>query len=74
MLYTLCWSGWSVYLLRAVWDSLTQFHYIGRNKTKEVNPSAPDFELQKRNETETKLKLIYSLLPPREKSTLELKD
>ncbi|KYN15178.1 hypothetical protein ALC57_12607 [Trachymyrmex cornetzi] len=34
--------GWSVYLLGAVWDSLTQLLlYLGRYKPKDENPSAP---------------------------------
>ncbi|KYN12084.1 hypothetical protein ALC57_15751 [Trachymyrmex cornetzi] len=69
--------GWSVYLLGDVWDSLTQLLlHLGRNKPKDENPSAPDLELQKHNETETKLEPIYLLLPPREETayTLELKN
>ncbi|KYN28044.1 hypothetical protein ALC57_02544, partial [Trachymyrmex cornetzi] len=69
--------GWSVYLLGGVWDSLTQhLLHLGRNKPMDENPSAPDLEMQKHNETETKLESIYPLLPPREETayTFELKD
>ncbi|KYN17049.1 hypothetical protein ALC57_10686 [Trachymyrmex cornetzi] len=69
--------GWSVYLLGAVWESLTQLLlHLGRYKPKDENPSAPDLELQEHNRTETKLKPVYPLLPPREETayTLELKN
>ena len=64
-----------MYLLGAVWNSLTQLLlHLGRDKPRDVNPSAPDLELQEYNETETKLEPIYPLLPLREESyTLELK-
>jgi len=79
--------GWSMYLLGAIWDSLTQLLlHLGKKKPSEPKrpvASAPA-ELDSNNRTvrfselpdDSTREHVYPLLPPKEKSTytLELKD
>ncbi|KYN04401.1 hypothetical protein ALC62_04737 [Cyphomyrmex costatus] len=75
--------GWSVYLIGAIWDSLTQLLlHLGRGKSdaEKVTASAPaESEIHQTKgpelQDEAKKEFIYLLLPPKETSTytLELK-
>jgi len=80
-LYTV--YGWSVYLLGAIWDSLTQLLlHLGKEKPKTVNASAPNSDTHESKEINLTASRIhtepghtYPTLPPNENSTytLELK-
>lgn len=73
--------GWSVYLIGAIWDSLTQLLlHLGRKKTETENASAPALEvtenndirlsdLQPRCRNENESERAYPLLPSKETST-----
>ena len=74
--------GWSMYLLGAIWDSLTQLLlYLGKDRPKNGNPSAPAPDAPENNECGETLLLIemkeriYPLLSITETTayTLELR-
>jgi len=77
--------GWSVYLLGAIWDSLTQLLlHLGKERPKTVNASAPKFDTHEFKEIslpESRVHIensavpghTYPILPPNEDSTYTLK-
>ncbi|KMQ87336.1 hypothetical protein RF55_13410 [Lasius niger] len=79
--------GWSLYLLGAIWDSLTNLllHLRARHQVKKLKPTAPAPETQnsgaprlerRDNENDTQPTHTYPPLPAKENSTytLELKE
>jgi len=73
--------GWSVYLLGAIWDSLTQLLlHLGKNRPKNEKPSVPSHDAPENNDLErgeplplTEMKeRTYPLLPATETTTYTL--